>query len=86
MATRTVTYKQLERALERLGFTQTFRSGSHMTFVQKETGATILLPGAEPEDGVQPIYLYTARRTVVENGIADEEAFELMLNETPEHP
>jgi len=84
MATRTVTYKQLERALEHLGFTQTFRSGNHVTFVQNETGATILLPGGQPEDGVQPVYLYTARRTIVENGIADEETFELMLNDTSE--
>jgi len=65
---------------------QTFRSGNHVTFVQQETGATILLPGAQPEDGVQPIYLYTARRTIVENGIADEETFESMLNEALEQP
>ncbi len=76
MATRTVTYQQLQHALERLGFTETFRSGNHVTFTHAASGAIIVLPGSQAGEEARPIYLLTARRTVVENGLADEETFE----------
>jgi hypothetical protein len=84
MATRIVTYNQLEHALQRLGIVETFRSASRALFEHEATGAKILLPGSPRDTRVDTIYLRTARRTIVENEIADEETFEDLLGQPSE--
>ena len=74
----TITYGQLTKALQSLGFTAQVR-GKVTIFTEPYRDAVIVLPTAEP-DGVVPVqYTVAARETVFWKGITSKSDFERKL-------
>ena len=79
MATKTVTYRQLDHALTALGFVLTFSQG-HLTYKHADSDTIVLLPLGESDDNVPIGYFIGAERVIVERGLVeDKEAFEALL-------
>lgn len=62
-----VTFKQLQRTLNGLGF-ESQHGGRHVTFRHPRTGTVLTVPNIEPT--IRPIYVSTAARQVANSGIA----------------
>jgi predicted RNA binding protein YcfA (HicA-like mRNA interferase family) len=77
----TLTYDDLYALLRHLGFEAVSTTGSHQVFENRAWDATILLPPTNPGDPVRPHHLVSVRGTVVEKGIIDRDAFDLLVAE-----
>lgn len=74
----TITYQDLERALERLGFAKHIVNG-YVAFREPTHDALIALPAMSPDETVLPRHLAMVRTTLTGRGVADEEELETAL-------
>lgn len=72
-----VTFKQLQAALNELGF-ESQQHGSHSIFMHPKTGTVLTVPNMDRM--VRPIYVSTAARQIANSGIAAASAFEATLS------
>jgi predicted RNA binding protein YcfA (HicA-like mRNA interferase family) len=73
-----VTFADLRRVLQGLGFTETVVPGSHIVFDHATTGTQIVVPPYRDKDLVHPRHLAVARRYLDENGLVRRDAFEAL--------
>lgn len=76
-----ITYAHLDSVLLHLGFEKKEFENSHTLYVRKPEQALIVLPLAAANDRVPLPELVTAKKTVVEKGVATEETWEALLDE-----
>lgn len=81
--TKRLTYGDLERALKELGFHAKPIDSSHQLFEHAATSAGFVMPNDRAEDVVRPSDFVKVRRTLIENGIIEGEAFDRMLHAEP---
>lgn len=74
-----ITYATLDRVLTDLGFVVTTVPNSHTLYEHAESGALIMLRLHRPNDPVDPGTLLVVRKTVVDRGVIEPEAFERLL-------
>jgi predicted RNA binding protein YcfA (HicA-like mRNA interferase family) len=73
-----VTFKQLQKTLNGLGFeARQSLSSSHVIFKHSKTGVVLTVPNSGPT--VPPVYVNTAARQVANSGIATVTSFENKL-------
>lgn len=77
-----ITFAKLDRLLVNLGFVVTTIPNSHTLYEHVESGAVILLRLHHPTDPVDARTLGIVRKTVVDFGVADPEAFERLSQKT----
>jgi predicted RNA binding protein YcfA (HicA-like mRNA interferase family) len=73
---KTVTFRQLQKTLNSLGF-ESQPVGGHVIFRHLKTGAVLTVPNTEGT--VRPIYVSTAARQIANSGIATASTFESRL-------
>lgn len=73
-----MSYRELERILLGVGFTQSRVAGSHRLFSRPERGITIVLP-ISARRYLSYRHVAAVRRTIVESGIMSSEEFERAL-------
>ena len=76
-----LTYADLDALLRQLGFAPVSTAGTQKVFENPSVNAIIILPPYAPNEPVRPHHLVTVRKTVVENGLIDEDAFERLMAE-----
>ena len=70
-----VTYAQLDAVLRKLGFERRQLKSGHIAYAHQQSETLITMPPMEFDARVQPGHLITARKMVVDRGIADEDTF-----------
>jgi hypothetical protein len=76
-----LTYADLDALLRQWGFAPVSTAGTQRVFENASLNAIIILPPYATNEPVRPHHLVTVRKTVVENGIIDEDAFERLMAE-----
>jgi hypothetical protein len=77
----TFTYGDLDDLLLQLGFSRVSSRGAQRLFEHPTTQAMVLLPPSGASEAVRPHHLVAVRSTVVENGIAERESFDRLIQE-----
>lgn len=80
MMTREVNFAMLEELLTKAGFKSLPTAGNHRVFKEPVSEAMVILPAYPKQAQVRPIHLVAVRRTLVENGLIDEGAFDRLTN------
>ncbi len=81
MQTKPLTYAQLERLLNELGYREVPTEEDARVFVNQEYDAVSVLPCAGGGDTARPHHLITLRKVAIERGIVDAETFANKLSE-----
>jgi hypothetical protein len=81
MQTEKITYAQLERLLNNIGYRQVPSPPDARVFAYPEYDAVSVLPCADETEWARPHHLITLRKVAVERGIVDDKTFEKLLNE-----
>lgn len=76
-----ITYAQFDTVLRKLGFEKRELKSGHIAYAHRETETLLTMPPMEAEVRVQPGHLLTARKMIVDRGIAEEDTFFEMLCE-----
>jgi hypothetical protein len=84
--TRNVTYAHLDAVLRKLGFEKRQLKSGHIGYAHRESETLITMPPMEADARVQPGHLITARKMIVDRGIADEDTFFDLLCEVKQAP
>lgn len=74
-----IRFDDLESVLRELGFARQRVKGRHVLLKHADTGTLVILPPMRPTTWVDAPHLAVVRKTVVENGLAEADAFEEML-------
>ena len=77
-----ITFATLDRFLADLGFVVTIIPNSHILYEHAESDTVIMLRLHRPSDAVDPGAWVVVRKTVVDRGVAEEAAFERLLQKT----
>ncbi|HWG44380.1 MAG TPA: hypothetical protein VN688_16500 [Gemmataceae bacterium] len=77
-----ITFAKLDQFLAGLGFVVTTIPNSHTAYEHADSGAILMLRLHRPNETVDPRTLAIVRKTVVDNGLAEPEAFERLLQKT----
>lgn len=80
MMTREVNFATLEELLMKAGFKTLSTAGNKRVFKEPVSEAMVILPAYPKHAQVRPIHLVAVRRTLVENGLIDEDAFDRLTN------
>jgi predicted RNA binding protein YcfA (HicA-like mRNA interferase family) len=79
---KSITFAKLDRFLADLGFVVTVVPHSHTLYEHAESGTVLLLRLHRPNDAVSPGTMTIVRKFVVDNGLAEPEAFERLSQKT----
>jgi len=75
-----ITYAQLERLLNELGYRQVPSAPHARVFANEEYDAVNILQCVDKTEWARPHHLITLRKVAVARGIVDSATFEKMLN------
>ncbi|NER37950.1 MAG: type II toxin-antitoxin system HicA family toxin [Oscillatoria sp. SIO1A7] len=81
---REISFARLEELLTKVGFQTLPTAGKHQVFKEPVSEAMVVLPAYPKQAQVRPIHLVAVRRTLVENGLIDEDVFDKITNQIPE--
>ena len=76
-----LSYADLDALLSGLGFHPVSTTGPQKVFENPAYGALVILPPYAANEPVRPHHLVTVRKTVIEKGIIDEDAFGRLMAE-----
>ena len=75
-----ISFASLEELLTQVGFKTLPTAGKHQVFKEPVSKAMVVLPAYPKQAQVRPIHLVAVRRTLVENGLIDEDVFDRFIN------
>ncbi len=79
MTHKTLTQADLERALTAVGFVAGQTRGQHKVYRHQPTDTVVVLPLNLTGTPLNPLHLVAVRRTLLERGVIDGEAFDRLL-------
>jgi hypothetical protein len=79
MASKNITYGDLEWLLTEVGFRAGSTTGHHRFFEYLTFDSVIVLPGRQPDESVDPAHLIAVRKNLTEKGIIEASVFDAML-------
>ncbi len=79
MASKHITYGDLEWLLTEVGFRAGSTTGHHRLFEYPTFDSVIVLPGRRPDESVAPAHLVAVRKNLTEKGIIEASTFDAML-------
>ena len=77
-----ITFGALDRFLTGLGFVKTTIPNSHTLYEHADSGTVLPMRLHRPGDRVDPGTLVVVRKFVVDNGLAEPEAFERLFQKS----
>lgn len=80
---RAVTFAEVRRLLERLGFVPVAGRSPFPAFEHPATGSLLVFPRHRGRDAVRPPTLVAVRKTLAENGLMEAAAFDRFLKKKP---
>ncbi len=79
MTPKTLTQAALERALTAVGSVAKQTRGRHKVFRHRPTATVVVLPLNLASTPLNPLHLVAVRRTLLERGVSDGDAFDRLL-------
>lgn len=86
MASTSVTFRDVECILAKLGFVRLQTAGDHRAFRHEETDTLIVLPGGPADRELDGIHRAAVRRMLDERGVVDGAAFDTLLAQSMATP
>ena len=79
-----ISFRQLEGALEKLGFEETWVEDRYVQFKNPQADAIIVLSSHQKENALHPAYQRMVEKVLEEKGIMSQDKFEKLLHESSE--